>query len=74
MIRLPPEVRTEFVHVRPPADALSCLPEPVAPEILSMDGAQDADAATYEGETRKAGADCRAKVQYLKGWADALPR
>lgn len=74
IIRLPGETKTVYVYNRPPADALSCLPEVIAPESLSMDGAQDVDAATYEGENRKAGADCRAKIQYLKGWAESLPK
>ena len=74
VIRLPAEVRTEFVYARPPADALMCLDEVIAPESLAMEGALDRDAAAFEDENRRAGADCRAKIQYLKGWADSLPK
>ena len=51
-----------------------CLDEVIAPETLTMEGALDRDAAGYEDENRKAGADCRGKIQYLKGWADNLPK
>jgi len=74
VIRLPPEVRTETRYEPTPADALRCMPEPVAPAALSQQGAQDREAAAYEAEAREAGRDCRSKVDWLRAWADNLQK
>lgn len=74
MIRLPAEVRTEFVYPTVPPDALTCLPEVVVPEALTMEGASDNQATAYGEEQRMAGADCRAKLDWVRALVATWPK
>lgn len=73
-IRLPGEVRTEFVYPTIPSDALMCLGEVIAPADLSMPGAQDRQAVTFGEENRKAGADCRSKLGWVADFVATWPK
>lgn len=66
VVRLPAEIRTEYVYPSIPADALTCVDEVVVPEYLTMSGALDRQAIGFEDENRRAGADCRSKLDWIR--------
>lgn len=72
--RLPPEVRTEYIFPRIPSDALMCLGEVVVPEAITIEGGEDAQAAVYSDEQAAAGADCRAKLGWLRDLVATWPK
>ncbi len=59
---------TEFAE--PPADKLRCAPEPDVP--AGTGPVTDEQNGTYLRGLRGAGADCRAKVDWLRDWFASL--
>jgi len=74
IIQLPPVTRTEYVYPRIPSDALTCLGEVAVPERLTMPGALDREAASFEDENRRAGADCRSKLDWVRDLVASWPK
>ena len=61
VVRLPPEIRTQYEYPVIPADALACLREPTAPEAST-----DVELALWAQALREAGSDCRARLDAIR--------
>jgi hypothetical protein len=61
VIRVPPEIRTQYEYPVIPRDVLACLREPMAPDART-----DAELALWAQALREAGADCRAKLDVIR--------
>lgn len=61
--------------IKPPADLLTCADEPEAPDLPGREQQVQRDRMTldYVLALRSAWGDCRAKVDGVRAWADALP-
>lgn len=70
IIRLPPEVRTEYVYPSVPADALACLLEPMVPATVNT----DTELAAWAESVRNAGEDCRAKLGWVRDLVATWPK
>src|SRR5215510_5486251 len=64
IIRLPPEIRTRYEYPEIPAEVLSCLAEPIAPNART-----DVEFALWAQAVREAGSDCRAKLDAIRDLA-----
>jgi hypothetical protein len=62
------------VIVKPPVELTTCAPEPIAPVLPGREeqAARDMLIGVYVLALVDAGADCRARVDAIKAWADAL--
>ena len=69
-IRLPAETRTEYVYQSVPQEALACLAEPPVPAAVDT----DAQLAAWAQALRDAGADCRAKLNWLRDLVATWPK
>lgn len=60
--------------VKPPVELTTCAAEPVAPVLPGRtdQAARDMVIGTYILALVMAGADCRARVDALRAWSDAL--
>ena len=60
--------------VKPPVELMTCAAEPVAPVLPGRtdQAARDMVVGTYILALVMAGADCRARVDALRAWSDAL--
>ena len=61
VVRLPPATRTVYEYPAIPAETLTCLREPSAPNAKT-----DIDLALWTQAVREAGADCRAKLDAIR--------
>ena len=61
VVRLPPEIRTEYEYPTIPTGSLACLREPMAPDAKT-----DVELALWAQAVREAGADCRAKLDAIR--------
>jgi hypothetical protein len=64
IVRLPPEIRTVYEYPTIPAETLICLQEPKVPDAKT-----DIELALWAQAVREAGADCRAKLDAIRGLA-----
>lgn len=60
--------------IKPPVELMTCAAEPVAPVLpdRTEQAARDMVVGTYILALVMAGADCRARVDALRAWGDAL--
>lgn len=70
VIQLPPVERVVNIFPAIPSDALACLGEPLVPDIVET----DTQLAAWTESVSNAGADCRAKLGWLRDLVATWPR
>ena len=70
VIQLPPVEVVRNVYPPISTDALVCLGEPLVPDSVET----DAGLAIWAEDTRTAGADCRARLDWIRAYVATWPR